>query len=133
MRTKLPTWGAWKNKSKQTNNIDDWRRSSEFEYEGSVKEGTTIYYGDLTKKPINKPILVSKEEYEKLFLAFKNMKEPIILGTSQSIPPEGSVGYWLVRNVSDANGTQIASYVGSILIHEKYAIKGEDPATIEFL
>jgi hypothetical protein len=133
MRTKLPTWGAWKNKSKQSINIEDWKKSSEFEYEGSVKEGTTLFYGNLKKSSINRPIFISKEEYEKLFQEFRKGKEPIIFGTSQSTPPEGSVGYWLQRNIADANGTQTASYVGSILIHEGYAIKGEDPATIEFL
>jgi hypothetical protein len=133
MRTKLPTWGAWKNKSKLLCNVDDWCRSSEFEYEGSIKEGTKIFYGNLNKKPINRPIFVLKEEYEKLFQTFKDKKEPITLGTSQSVPPEGSVGYWLIQNISDARGTQTASYIGSILIHEGYAIKGENPATIEFL
>ena len=41
---------------------------------------------------------------------------------------EGSVGEWLQNNVTK---TAIASYVGAILIHEGYAVKGKG-AEIEF-
>jgi len=134
MITKLPTWGAWKNKSKQYDGKNDWRKSSEFCYEGTVNEGTIIYFGSHENgKFKNRPIFISNEEYQKLLQEFKGKNEPIILGTSHDKPPKESVGYWLIQNVFDAKGTATASYVGPILLHEMYAIKGEDPATIEFL
>jgi len=131
IKTKLPTWKTWKPKlTKETDKEKTKRKDKdsrkEFEYTGSVKIGTAIYYG----KSTNMPIRVIKEKYKELFQAFNKKNKPINIGTSKTKPPQGSVGEWLKVNVSP---TAIASYVGSILIHEGYAIKGKDPATIEFL
>jgi len=122
MRRRLPTWGAWKNKSGHLVVCNDWCNVSEFEYEGSVQEGTKIFYGE------SSIVTISKDKYLKIFQDFKK-NTPFKMGTSRTSPPNGSVGNWLKDNVTE---TAIASYVGSILIHEGYAIKGEDPSSIEF-
>ena len=134
-KAKLPTWNTWKPKPKETDEENDPCQGNgsckEFEYIGSVEEGTTIYYGKIRNGEHNYRTTVKKDEYQKLLETFKN-KGPIKMGTSHDKPPEGSVGKWLIDNVEEAVRA-IASYVGSILIHEGYAIKGKDPATIEFL
>jgi len=134
-KAKLPTWNTWKPKPKETDEENDQHQGNgslkEFEYVGSVVEGTTIYYGKIRNGERDYHTTVKKEEYQKLLETFKN-KRPIKMGTSHDKPPEGSVGKWLIDNVEKADRA-IASYVGSILIHEGYAIKGKNPATIEFL
>lgn len=87
---------------------------SYFEYEGSIESGTDIYFGQNSEKPIN----VSKEQYQKLIEHFGGQTVPI--GTSRDARPVGSVGEWLENNVVK---TAIASYVGAILIEEGFAIK----------
>ena len=102
---KLPTWGG----------------RSEFEYEGSVATGTTIYYGS------NSSMVVSADHYSALLQRFRDQVPNI--GTSRDQAPKGSVGDWLQQNVTL---TAIASYVGAILIEEGYATKGDKKATINF-
>ena len=95
-RKKLPTWGG---------------RSS-FSYVGSVETGTRITYGSgfVTN--------VSAVQYQKLLNHFKGKRVPC--GTSRTKPPRGSLGEWLMENVTK---TAAASYVGRILVWEGYAIK----------
>ena len=93
--------------------LPTWRKRSEFTYSGSVQDGTRIYYGS---KPWE--AYVSAEKYQELLRHFKEKGVPC--GASRDEPPSGSLGEWLQQNVTK---TAIASYVGSILIHEGYAIQ----------
>jgi len=95
----MPTLGTWAGRSK-------------FSYTGSVGQGTKIIYGN------NYPLSVSAFQYTNLLNHFRN--KTIDIGTSRTNPPCGSVGEWLLRNVTK---TGIASYVGPILISEGYARK----------
>ena len=101
--------------------LPTWAGRSEFEYEGSVATGTTIYYGSCSSTR------VSVNQYSALLQHFKAQSPNI--GTSRDQAPMGSVGAWLQKNVTP---TAIASYVGAILIHEGYATKGYESATIKF-
>jgi predicted SPOUT superfamily RNA methylase MTH1 len=92
----LPTWGG----------------RSKFRYEGSIREGTTIHFGDSNK------IFISAEDYEKLLSYFKGKE--VNVGTSRTDPPKGSLGEWLIENISKV---ALASYVGAILTNEDYGIK----------
>lgn len=95
-RKELPTWGE---------------RSSFF-YEGSVETGTRITYGSgfVTN--------ISAVQYQRLLNHFNGRRVPC--GTSRTEPPRGSLGEWLIENVTT---TATASYVGRILVYEGYAIK----------
>jgi len=101
--------------------LSTWAGRSEFEYEGSVATGTTIYYGSSSS------ITVTANQYSALIQQYKDQAPNI--GTSRDRAPEGSVGDWLQKHVTL---TAIASYVGAILIDEGYAIKGNKKATIKF-
>ena len=86
---------------------------ADFSYTGSVAQGTEITYG------INKnKIKVTAAQYSDLITHFKS--KTVEIGTSHDSPPRGSVGEWLQNNVSK---TQISSYVGPILIKERYALQ----------
>jgi len=118
MRKKLPTWGVWKSKPPK-----EGKKKYEFEYVGSIETGTAIYFGK------NEEIFISKEIYAKLLKNFKG--QSVTIGTPhESDLPEDTVGGFLQKNL----GTQTvySSYVGSILIHERYAVKGEDQTKIVF-
>ncbi|MDO8873682.1 MAG: hypothetical protein Q7V05_13280 [Methanoregula sp.] len=101
--------------------LPTWAGRSEFEYEGSIATGTTIYYGS------GSSTVVSASQYSALLQHFKGQSPNI--GTSRDRAPEGSVGAWLQKNITR---TAIASYVGAILIHEGYATKGYESPTIKF-
>ena len=93
--------------------LPTWRKRSEFTYSGSIQNGTRIYYGS---KPWEAN--VSAEKYQELLRHFRGRSVPC--GTSRDDPSSGSLGEWLQKNVTK---TAIASYVGSILIHEGYAVQ----------
>jgi len=101
--------------------LETWAGRSTFEYEGSVQTGTRIKFG------ANHIVNVSSEDYSRLLTHFQGRIVPI--GTSRDNPPKGSVGEWLQKNVTKI---ATASYVGAILIHEGYAVKGIK-SEIEFL
>lgn len=107
----LPTWGG-KNK---------------FRYRGSVPAGTEIEYGDDFRFKAR----VGSDSYSTLLKAFAGQEVPIgtIRKTPTTAPPANSVGAWLSKNVSP---TALASYVGPILIDEKYARVGSAPDRIQF-
>jgi hypothetical protein len=118
MRQKLPTWGVWKGKPPK-----DSKKKFDFEYVGSVESGTTIYFGKDEK------IFISKENYTKLLERFKG--QTVTIGTPHEKDlPQDTVGGFLQKILETQ--TVYASYVGPILIHEGYAIKGEDQSKIEF-
>jgi hypothetical protein len=86
-----------------------WAGKTQFNYSGSVSEGTTIpLYG-------YQRVIISASDYESLLDRFRGCI--VDLGTSFN-PPGGSIGEWLRSNVTK---TKIASQVGSILIAEGYA------------
>jgi len=96
-----------------------WGGRSRFSYTGSVCDGTNITYGS------GFTIFISADHYQRLLNHFKGRRVPC--GTSRTNPPRGSLGEWLMTNITR---TAIASYVGAILVHEGYATKvGSD---IEF-
>lgn len=94
------------------NNISTWAAKSNFKYEGSVLEGTKVYFGK------GSSIYVSSDMFKKL-LDFFDGRE-VKIGTSRDNPPAGSLGEWLNENISKS---AIASYVGAILVFEGYAHK----------
>lgn len=96
-----------------------WAGRSSFSYIGSVRKGTKITYGS------GYTMHVSASDYRRLLTHFGRRHVPC--GTSRTDRPHGSLGKWLLENVTK---TAIASYVGAILVHEGYAVKrGSD---IEF-
>jgi hypothetical protein len=98
--------------------LPTWSGKSRFEYSGSIKLGTDIFFG----KAFCYHEFIGAEKYQMLLRYFKG--KTVSLGTSRTGPPNGSVGIWLLLNVSRR---ALASYVGPILLHEGYAkrINGE--------
>jgi len=101
--------------------LQTWDNRSEFEYEGSVAEGTQIFYGT------GQESYISKAQYQALLQHFAG--RTVKCGTSRTNPPEDSVGAWLQKYVQNRT---LASYVCAILITEKYAAKGNARWTISF-
>ena len=102
-----------------------WAGRSKFEYSGSVKSGTDIYFG----KAFRYHEFISTKKYQMLLDFF--IARTVSIGTSRTNPPNGSVGLWLMANVSRR---ALGSYVGPILLYEGYAkrIDGQSDI-IEFL
>ncbi len=95
--------------------LPTWANKSDFKYDGSLQTGLVIYFGSGYSEEIKVP----KTMCQQLLAAFSGKTVP--MGTSRTSPPSDSVGSWLKSNVSK---TAIASYVGAILLHEKYAVRG---------
>ena len=94
--------------------LQTWGKGARFSYTGSVKEGTTIYYGE----DLEREIEVSRQEYSRLLAKFSGHEVPI--GTTRTNLPKGSVGEWWSDNIG---GPAAMSYVGAILEAEGYATK----------
>ena len=92
--------------------LKTWGERSIFKYEGTVEDGTKIFFGR------NQIVSISSEQYKDLLRIFKG--RTVKIGTSRTSPPSGSVGEWLMNNVSKV---AISSYIGAILINEGYAEK----------
>jgi len=99
-----------------------WGGRSSFEYSGSVFTGTEIRYGK------GSTISVTRDQYAGLLRHFGS--RTVSIGTSRTNPPPGSVGEWLQKHVTR---TAIASYVGPILVHEGYAVRGQKRDRIRFV
>lgn len=93
-----------------------------FSYTGTPETGTDLHFGDGQKTS------VSAAEYAELRAHFRGMQVPI--GASRTDPPVGSLGAWLMENLS--NRPVIASYVAPILIDSGWARRIKN-RTIEFL
>ncbi|EOR24343.1 hypothetical protein A499_08352 [Niallia nealsonii AAU1] len=83
-----------------------------FKYDGSVKNGTIIFFGEGWK------IKVTDSQYSSLLEKFNG--QTLAIGASRTSPPRNSLGEWLMANVTK---TAIASYVVPILINEGFAFK----------
>jgi hypothetical protein len=95
--------------------LQTWQQAEKtFCYEGSVKTGTTIHYGEghrFTAK-------ISAADYQRLLKQFPPGEYAV--GTAKTDPPPESVGRWMKDNV---NQTGLMSYVGAILREENYATR----------
>ena len=94
--------------------LETWAGRGTFKYNGSVKNGITIKYGDEYKFTVN----ITKEQCNALINHFHG--QTVQAGTSRTNPPINSVGIWLQENVTP---TAISSYVCPVLIAEGYAEK----------
>ncbi len=101
--------------------LKTWAGKSEFSYEGSAMQGTTIHYGK------SYHLNISANQYNALLDHFRG--RTVDIGTSRDKPQRGSVGEWLQANVTKV---ATASYVGAILIHEGLATKSADGTRIRF-
>jgi hypothetical protein len=96
----------------QKKSLKTWAGKSEFEYMGSVKDGTTIIVGE--SRQITE---VSSEQYKQLIKHFSG--RTVKVGAVQSSDSEpGTLDEWLKNNVTKR---MIATYVASILNRESYA------------
>jgi hypothetical protein len=82
-----------------------------FKYDGSVKNGTIVYFGEGWK------IKVTDSQYSSLLEKFNG--QTLAIGASRTNPPKNCLGEWLMANITK---TAIASYVVPILIDEGFAI-----------
>ena len=92
--------------------LPTWAGRSQFKYSGSVSQGTKITFGS------GFSVTIKADQYSDLLSHFKG--KTVDIGTIFTNPPRGSLGEWLQQNVTK---TAIASYIGPILIYEKYAVK----------
>jgi hypothetical protein len=91
-----------------------WGERSIFEYSGSVFTGTKLHFGT----DFRWEVMVTRDIYSQMLREFAGREVPA--GTSKSDPPDGSLGDWLMKNLTRQ---ALASYVAAILVHEKYAQK----------
>jgi len=94
---------------------------SKFEFEGSVSEGTHIYYGNSHES------YVTKAQYERLLSHFKG--KTVKIGTSRCNIPHGSLGEWINENIQYRS---LASYIVPILERGGYVKHGLEKGTITF-
>lgn len=100
--------------------LKTWGEKSSFSYYGNVKEGTKIIYGN------GNLISITTEQYKGLLKYFSG--KIVKVGTSRTNPSYGSVGQWLIENITK---TAISSYVSARLVYEGYAEKF-DASEIKF-
>ena len=92
---------------------------SSFDYTGSVKDGTKIWFGKEKKNTAR----ITWEAYAKLLEDYRG--QTILVGNGRRNRPLGSLGAWLQDHVTRA---VVAAYVAKILIEEGYGEKVEGPA-----
>jgi len=108
--------------------LKTWRVRRDFEYSGTVNEGTIIAYGQDDTGCFGQRTSVTKEHYRNLLRCFRG--RTVKVGTCRENPPPRSLGRWLQENVIRR---AIASYVAPILIHERHAERVEkDETSIRF-
>ena len=104
--------------------LKTWSGRSDFQYEGSVTEGTLIRYG----RDHGREQSVSAAQFEALLAHFRGQVAD--MGTARADPDEDSLSNWLREQVTR---TTIASHVGAILVSEGYAERGPTASQIRFL
>ncbi|MCO4882985.1 hypothetical protein VOI32_03095 [Paraburkholderia caribensis] len=93
-------------------------KGKQFEYEGSVEVGLTLFFGDKRTRHC-----IDAQTLSSLLTHFRHRQVPVAVGSSHDRPPPGSLGEWLIENHSK---TQISRYVAPILVSEGYAaVSGE--------
>src|SRR4029077_12702211 len=105
--------------SRQT--LPTWASRSKFQYEGSVREGTTIYYGS----DFRFADVITATQYMRMLAKFSGQE--VSIGTSRTMPPKGSLGEWCT---SECGEPAMTSYSGPILLREGYAERGARPDRI---
>lgn len=95
--------------------IPTWGNRSEFDYTGSLDNGTEISYGN------GNLISVSAQQYQAMLVHFRG--QVISVSPERTNPAVGSLEQWLTENVT---ATAIASYVAPILVREGVAIRTQD-------
>ena len=103
--------------------IPTWSGKKRFDYQGSVKTGTVIWYGASRNR-----ISIEASQYARLLKHFGGQE--VLVGTDHVNPPLGSLGEWLMENVKK---TASASYVAPILVQEEYAVRASDSRKIKFV
>ena len=94
--------------------MSTWAKRTSFYYYGSVKRGTLIHFG----KDYKYFLEITEEEYSKLLKHFHGLT--VGIGTSKDNPAKGTLGEWVKDNIAR---NALPSYIGPILIKEKYAKK----------
>ena len=105
----------------RSKSLPTWAGRSQFQYEGSILEGTKIHFGQDSRSAFN----VSKDVYAKMLIQFSGRE--VSIGTSRTDPPKGSLGKWFQENCTRI---ALASYIGPILVEEGYAERGSEPDRI---
>ncbi len=95
--------------------MNTWSEMGQFAYDGCVKMGTTISYGD------DDSVHVTAENYMALRFAFIGRVAEV--GASYTSAAVGSMGEWLFNHL---NTQGIMQYVAVILVREGYAIRESD-------
>lgn len=102
--------------TENTIKLKTWAGRKDFEYSGSVEDGTELYIGESGDK-----IRVTSETYNNIILNFSG--QTIEVGSVQdSTSKPGTLDEWLKVNVT---GIMISTYVASILKHEKYVVNAK--------
>jgi hypothetical protein len=104
--------------------LQTWGGRSQFQYEGSVNQGTVIHCGK--KLPLRR-YEFPKELYAGMLAEFSSQE--VSIGTSPVDPPPGSLGEWLDKTYGWYGMT---SYIGPILLKEGKAERGAQPDRIRF-
>ncbi|MCL4552490.1 MAG: hypothetical protein M1305_02895, partial [Candidatus Marsarchaeota archaeon] len=102
--------------------LPTWAGRKQFQYEGSVREGTTIYFGSNSRYACT----VTASEYAGMLAMFNGQE--VSIGTSRTDPPNGSLGKWLTE---EYKLYAMTSYIGPILIREGFAERGSKPDLIQ--
>jgi hypothetical protein len=110
--------------------LTSWGGQSEFQYEGSVTQGTSICWRDRAKASgWSKPWFVTSEQYQRLLSEFSGQEVP--LGNYRD-PAPGSVEAWL-KEQDGQWGAGLALHFGQILVREGYAERVAQRGRIRFV
>lgn len=111
-------------------NLPTWGGQSEFQYEGSVTQGTWISWRDKAKATgWSEPWLVTPEQYRSLLSKFSGQE--VRLGNYRN-PQPGTIEAWL-KEQDGQWGAGLALHFGAILVREGYAERATQRGRIRFL
>ena len=96
--------------------LSTWVKKRRFRYDGSVSQGTRIYYG---KKGT---YCVTSGQYTEMLRHFNGTEVPLGAIRNLEERPQESLGRWIADNVKTI--TTIVSYVAPILEHEGHCEHG---------
>jgi hypothetical protein len=99
-----------------SNELYTWAEHSRFRYDGSVSEGTIVFYG----RNFVRSVKIAAGEYKKLLKEFNGREIPPGITRKEEQHSQKSLGKWLADNKISAS---LASYVAPILIHEGYCVR----------